>query len=51
MIAGLDLPLFKSVFSKGYVMRSEDRVDPFGLYSRATKPIIITVQGHVITIG
>lgn len=51
MIAGLDLALFKSVFSKGYVMRSEDRIDLVGLYSRATQPIIIAVQGHAITIG
>lgn len=51
MTAGLDLPKFQKPFSEGKLEVTGSKMDPFGLRSRTTKPIVMAVQGYVFTIG
>lgn len=48
---GLDLPQWGSVFSSGAWQIPEGAIDPLGLTSRVTKPIVLAVQGTCLTIG
>ena len=48
---GLDLPQWGGVFSSGAWQFPEGGIDPLGLSSRVTKPIILAVQGTCFTIG
>jgi enoyl-CoA hydratase/carnithine racemase len=48
---GLDLPQWAPVFASGRFTVPEDGIDPFGLASRVTKPIVCAVQGICLTLG
>lgn len=48
---GLDLPQWASVFASGKFAIPDDGLDPLGLVSRVSKPIICAVQGICLTIG
>jgi enoyl-CoA hydratase/carnithine racemase len=48
---GLDLPQWAPVFASGAFQIPEGGIDPLGLISRVTKPIICAVQGICLTIG
>jgi enoyl-CoA hydratase len=48
---GLDLPQWAPVFSSGAFQIPDGGIDPLGLISRVTKPIVCAVQGICLTIG
>jgi enoyl-CoA hydratase/carnithine racemase len=48
---GLDLPQWTGMFASGKFAIPDGGVDPLGLTSRCTKPIICAVQGICLTIG
>jgi enoyl-CoA hydratase len=48
---GLDLPQWAPVFSSGAFTIPDGGIDPLGLVSRVTKPIVCAVQGICLTIG
>jgi enoyl-CoA hydratase len=48
---GLDLPQWGETFSSGKWHIPEGGLDPLGLVSRVTKPIVLAVQGTCFTIG
>ena len=48
---GLDLPQWAPVFASGKFGIPDDGIDPLGLTSRVTKPIVCAVQGICLTIG
>jgi enoyl-CoA hydratase len=48
---GLDLPQWGQTFSSGAWQIPENAIDPLGLTSRVSKPIILAVQGTCFTIG
>src|SRR3954469_6440382 len=48
---GLDLPQWAPVFASGKFGIPEGGIDPLGLVSRVTKPIVCAVQGICLTIG
>lgn len=48
---GLDLPQWAPVFASGRFHIPERGIDPLGLTSRVTKPIVCAVQGICLTIG
>ena len=48
---GLDLPQWGETFSSGKWHIPEGGIDPLGLVSRVTKPIVLAVQGTCFTIG
>ena len=48
---GLDLPQWAPIFSSGAFHIPFGGIDPLGLTSRVTKPIICAVQGICLTIG
>ncbi len=49
--AGLDLPQWAPVFQSGWFAIPEGGIDPLGLTSRVTKPIVCAIQGICLTIG
>ncbi len=49
--AGLDLPQWAPVFQSGSFAIPEGGIDPLGLTSRVTKPIVCAIQGICLTIG
>ncbi len=52
--AGLDLPRFAASFQSGErdeTAEADDRVDPFALRRRCSKPIVMAVQGVTFTVG
>jgi enoyl-CoA hydratase/carnithine racemase len=49
--AGLDLPLFREAFTSGRPSHQDGRIDPFGLRTRTTKPVVMAVQGAIYTVG
>ncbi|MCG8589882.1 MAG: crotonase/enoyl-CoA hydratase family protein [Proteobacteria bacterium] len=49
--AGLDLPRFRQAFTSGRATDLGDRIDPFALRTRVTKPVVMAVQGAVYTVG
>lgn len=51
MTAGLDLPLFGEAFTSGKPSYQEGKIDPFGLRTRSTKPVVMAVQGAIFTVG
>jgi enoyl-CoA hydratase len=48
---GLDLPQWGPVFASGKFAIPDGAIDPLGLASRTTKPIVGAVQGICLTIG
>ncbi|CAN5285859.1 crotonase/enoyl-CoA hydratase family protein [soil metagenome] len=48
---GLDLPQWGETFNSGKWHIPEGGIDPLGLVSRVTKPIVLAVQGTCFTIG
>jgi enoyl-CoA hydratase/carnithine racemase len=48
---GLDLPAWAPVFSSGKFAIPDGGLDPLGLTTRVTKPIVCAVQGICLTIG
>jgi enoyl-CoA hydratase/carnithine racemase len=48
---GLDLPQWAPVFASGKFTIPDGGVDPLGLTSRVSKPIVCAVQGICLTIG
>lgn len=48
---GLDLPQWAPVFASGKFGIPEGGIDPLGLTSKVTKPIVCAVQGICLTIG
>lgn len=48
---GLDLPAWAPVFASGSFRIPDGGIDPLGLLSRVTKPIVMAVQGICFTIG
>jgi len=48
---GLDLPQWGDTFSSGKWHIPDGGIDPLGLVSRVTKPIVLAVQGTCFTIG
>jgi enoyl-CoA hydratase/carnithine racemase len=48
---GLDLPQWAPVFASGKFSIPDGGIDPLGLVSRVTKPVICAVQGICLTIG
>jgi len=48
---GLDLPQWAPVFASGSFRIPDGGIDPLGLLSRVTKPIVMAVQGICFTIG
>jgi enoyl-CoA hydratase/carnithine racemase len=48
---GLDLPQWAPVFASGKFAIPDGGIDPLGLSSRVSKPIICAVQGICLTIG
>jgi enoyl-CoA hydratase len=48
---GLDLPQWGATFASGAWHIPEGGIDPLGLTSRVSKPIILAVQGTCLTIG
>jgi enoyl-CoA hydratase len=49
--AGLDLPQWASVFASGKFVIPDDGIDPVGLESRVTKPLVCAVHGTCLTLG
>jgi enoyl-CoA hydratase len=48
---GLDLPQWQGAFATGHFPIPDDGLDPLGLVSRVTKPMICVVQGICLTLG
>jgi enoyl-CoA hydratase len=48
---GIDLPQWAPVFAAGKFEIPDGGIDPFGLTSRVTKPLVCAVQGICLTIG
>lgn len=48
---GLDLPQWAPVFASGKFAIPDDGIDPVGLASRVTKPLVCAVQGICLTLG
>lgn len=48
---GLDLPAWAPVFASGSFKIPDGGIDPLGLLSRVTKPVVMAVQGICFTIG
>ncbi|HEU4726457.1 MAG TPA: crotonase/enoyl-CoA hydratase family protein [Kofleriaceae bacterium] len=48
---GLDLPQWASMFASGKFHIPEGGIDPVGLTSRVTKPLVCAVQGICLTLG
>jgi enoyl-CoA hydratase len=48
---GLDLPQWAPVFASGKFAVPDDGIDPLGLTSRVSKPLVCAVQGICLTIG
>ena len=48
---GLDLPQWAPVLAGGQFVIPEGGIDPLGLRSRVTKPIVCVVQGICLTLG
>jgi enoyl-CoA hydratase/carnithine racemase len=48
---GIDLPQWAPVFATGKFSLPEGGIDPFGLTSRVSKPLICAIQGICLTIG
>jgi enoyl-CoA hydratase/carnithine racemase len=48
---GLDLPQWAPVFSAGGFSIPDGGIDPLGLVSRVTKPLVCAVQGICLTLG
>jgi enoyl-CoA hydratase/carnithine racemase len=48
---GLDLPQWAPVFASGTFAIPEGGIDPVGLTSRVTKPLVCAVQGICLTLG
>ena len=48
---GLDLPQWAPVMASGKVTIPDDGIDPVGLASRVTKPLVYAVQGICLTLG
>jgi enoyl-CoA hydratase/carnithine racemase len=48
---GLDLPQWAPVFASGKFTIPDDGIDPVGLASRVTKPLVCAVQGICLTLG
>ncbi len=48
---GLDLPQWAPVMASGKFTIPEDGLDPVGLASRVTKPLVYAVQGICLTLG
>jgi enoyl-CoA hydratase/carnithine racemase len=48
---GLDLPQWAPVFASGKFAIPDGGIDPLGLVSKCTKPIVCAVQGICLTIG
>jgi enoyl-CoA hydratase/carnithine racemase len=49
--AGLDLPQWAPTFARGGFSFPDDGLDPLGLRSRVTKPVVCAVQGTCLTLG
>ncbi|HEX3762528.1 MAG TPA: crotonase/enoyl-CoA hydratase family protein [Kofleriaceae bacterium] len=49
--AGLDLPQWAPLLSRGGFTIPDDGLDPLGLRSRVTKPVVCAVQGICLTLG
>lgn len=49
--AGLDLPQWAPMFARGRFAIPDDGIDPLGLQSRVTKPLVCAVQGICLTLG
>src|SRR5678816_4046750 len=49
--AGLDMPQWAPVLAKGQFIIPEGAIDPLGLRSQVSKPIVIAVQGTCLTLG
>jgi enoyl-CoA hydratase len=49
--AGLDLPQWAPVLASGTFSFPEGGLDPFGLVSRVTKPLVSAIQGVCLTLG
>jgi enoyl-CoA hydratase/carnithine racemase len=48
---GLDLPQWAPVFASGKFTIPDGGIDPLGLASRVTKPLVCAIQGICLTIG
>jgi enoyl-CoA hydratase len=48
---GLDLPQWAPVFASGKFAIPDGGIDPLGLSSRVTKPVLCAVQGICLTLG
>lgn len=48
---GLDLPKWQPVFASGGFQIPDGGIDPLGLRSRVTKPLVCAVQGICLTLG
>jgi len=49
--AGLDMPQWAPVLAKGQFVIPDGAIDPLGLRSQVTKPILCAVQGTCLTLG
>jgi enoyl-CoA hydratase len=49
--AGLDLPKWQPAFASGGFQIPDDGIDPLGLRSRVSKPLVCAVQGICLTLG
>lgn len=49
--AGLDLPRFVEILERGEQILDRSRVDPFGRWSRVSKPVVTAVCGIAFTAG
>lgn len=49
--AGLDLPQWAPMLASGKFTIPDGGIDPFGLVSRVTKPLVCAVQGICLTFG
>jgi len=49
--AGLDLPQWAPMLAKGQFAIPDGGIDPLGLRSQVTKPIVCAVQGSCLTLG
>ncbi|HEX7842552.1 MAG TPA: crotonase/enoyl-CoA hydratase family protein [Kofleriaceae bacterium] len=49
--AGLDLPQWAPMLASGKFAMPDGGIDPFGLASRASKPLVCAIQGICLTFG
>jgi enoyl-CoA hydratase len=49
--AGLDLPQWAPMLAGGKFVIPDDGIDPLGLRTRVTKPVVCAVQGICLTLG